>query len=171
MRECTFAQCMLGAEYQKYTTLAYTPRLGEYLDDLKMLRCKHKTHPKQAGNARDAQGRWESANAAAYPPGLNMLIATALYGLCRETRGGEVKTRTDGGGASTSFDDSPHSGHTRRVRFDHLSQVSRWDDRSGDQLSVRNRPLFTLPACRGIERTVPSKVTRVDEDESDRVLV
>ena len=77
-RTCTFAQCEWGAEYQKYTTLLYTPGLAPTLDAWNVGRCSHASHAMQAGGARDAQGTWGSRRSAAYPPRMNKALAQAI---------------------------------------------------------------------------------------------
>ena len=77
-RSCTFAQCEWGAEYQKYTTLLYTPGLAPTLDAWNVGRCSHASHAMQAGGARDAQGTWGSRRSAAYPPRMNKALAQAI---------------------------------------------------------------------------------------------
>ena len=74
----TFPQCELGAPWQKDTTLMFSPGLARWLDPLGGLVCSHKSHAKQIGGARNAQGNWVSAESAAYPPQLNLYLATAL---------------------------------------------------------------------------------------------
>ena len=45
MKSCTFAYCRLGAPYQKYTTILYTPELSSVLDGLNSsdFQCNHPT--------------------------------------------------------------------------------------------------------------------------------
>ena len=77
-RLCTFAQCMLGSEFQKYTTFMYTPGLATWLDPWSALRCTHSSHPKIAGGTQDAEGTWASRPAAAYPGAMNDAVAECL---------------------------------------------------------------------------------------------
>ena len=78
-RLCTFPQCMLGAEWQKYTTLCYSPALAPWLDSWHNHRCTHSSHPKVAGGVQDAEGRWPSSGSSAYPPAMNKAVAQILY--------------------------------------------------------------------------------------------
>ena len=91
-RFCTFAQCMFGAEYQKYTTLMYSPGLAASLDSLDRHRCTHESHPKMAGGFTDGDGQWDSRRAAAYPPAFCSLIARRL----RNLRFGEAAASDSG---------------------------------------------------------------------------
>ena len=43
-------------QYQKYTTLMYSPGLAPLLDSLDRLRCTHKTHASQVGGVRSDNG-------------------------------------------------------------------------------------------------------------------
>ena len=74
-RMCTFAQCMFGSPFQKYTTLMYSVGLAPILDGLDKWRCTHSTHPKQVGGEQDEYGEWISSRAAAYPPEFNLFVA------------------------------------------------------------------------------------------------
>ena len=53
----TFAQCMLGAQHQNYTTLMYTAGLDAAFSHLDELRCIHKEHAEQVGGVT-ASGEW-----------------------------------------------------------------------------------------------------------------
>ena len=59
MEKCTFAYCRLGKEFQKYTTIFYTPELGPVLDALNTAdyQCNHPrcTHSARI-RGRDANG-------------------------------------------------------------------------------------------------------------------
>lgn len=74
-QQCTFAQCRMGAPYQKYTTLMYTPTLAPWLHDWNSLRCLHSNHKRAAGGARDSAGVWSSRRTAAYPVEMNKRLA------------------------------------------------------------------------------------------------
>ena len=76
--KCTFAQCMFGAEFQKYTTLAYSKGLSPLLDSLNRLRCTHTTHKGLSGGTRESDGTWTSSRAAAYPPDFNLFLARSI---------------------------------------------------------------------------------------------
>ena len=79
----TFAYCRLTKEpeYQKYTTLGYTPDAAPLLDELDGpdFKCNHErgTHSKRAGG-RNASGEFISGAAAAYPGELNARLADAF---------------------------------------------------------------------------------------------
>ena len=77
----TFAYCRLGSEYQKYTTLYYSPEAGSVLDALDGpdYKCNHPrgTHGKRAGG-RGPDGKFVSADAAAYPEPLNVILSRAF---------------------------------------------------------------------------------------------
>ena len=84
-RTCTFAQCMFGAPFQKYTTLMYSAGLAPLLDPLDRWRCTHSTHAEQVGGDKDENGEWLSARAAAYPR--QGLHATAGRSACQGSPG------------------------------------------------------------------------------------
>ena len=77
----TFAYCRLGSEYQKYTTLYYTPEAAPVLSQLNKpeFACNHPigSHASRAGG-RGPDGEFISSRSAAYPARLNALIAQAL---------------------------------------------------------------------------------------------
>ena len=83
----TFAQCMFGADVQKYTTLLFTAGLAPMLRPLHQMVCSHSpgTHA-MAGGAQRADGTWNSAPAAAYPADFNLFVSDAFvtYILGRE---------------------------------------------------------------------------------------
>ena len=75
--ECTFAQCRFDGEYQKYTTLMYSPGF-ESLSQFNELKCNHRkgpngepAHKKIAGGERK-DGKFTSHDSAAYPPMFNL---------------------------------------------------------------------------------------------------
>eukprot|EP00966_Prymnesium_polylepis_P113261 2619279-Prymnesium_polylepis.1 len=70
--------CMLGSDFQKYTTLMFSPGLSPSLSRLNQHRCVHSSHSRQAGGFEGKDGRWISASAAAYPPEFSSLIARML---------------------------------------------------------------------------------------------
>ena len=76
----TFAQCMLGASSQKYTTFWYSSGLSPQLNSLKRLICTHPrdAHATVAGGVQGQDGKWNSAATAAYPAELNLFIADAI---------------------------------------------------------------------------------------------
>ena len=75
----TFAQCMFGADVQKYTTLLFTPGLAPMLRPLHQMVCSHTpgTHT-MAGGAQREDGTWNSAPAAAYPADFNLFMCDAI---------------------------------------------------------------------------------------------
>jgi hypothetical protein len=80
-RSVTFPQCALGGAFQKWTTLLYSVGLEPSLRSLGELRCDHARHPRQASGLED--GKWKSADAAAYPAEMNALLAHAFARLLR----------------------------------------------------------------------------------------
>ena len=77
-RAATFPQCAFGADWQKFTTLVYSPGLEKWLGPLTNLRCPHSSHAKAAGGTRKDDGSWSSLEAAAYPADMNYYIASAI---------------------------------------------------------------------------------------------
>jgi len=75
----TFPMCHFSADWQKYTSLLFTPGLQRFLE-LDGLRCTHQSHNKRAGGAIE-NGKWNSAAAAAYPREFNIYLAQAFYHL------------------------------------------------------------------------------------------
>ena len=79
--KATFAYCRLGSDYQKYTTLSYTPEAASVLDVLNEpdFQCNHQrgTHARRAGG-RGRDGEFVSAEAAAYPERLCNVLAEAF---------------------------------------------------------------------------------------------
>ena len=76
----TFAQCMFGANVQKYTTLLFTAGLAPMLRPLHQMVCSHApgTHTMAGGAQRD-DGSWNSASSAAYPTDFNTFVCDALF--------------------------------------------------------------------------------------------
>ena len=77
LRFVTFAQCVLSAHIQKYTTIAYLGEVGKVLRQLDRLECPHIDHAKRA-SGRDTEGNWRSKEHSAWPPRLNAIIAYAI---------------------------------------------------------------------------------------------
>ena len=75
-RTVTFPQCALGGAFQKFTTLLFSVDLERHFSYLGDLRCTHERHAKQA-RGRDPDGKWRSAEAAAYPSAMNALLVEA----------------------------------------------------------------------------------------------
>jgi hypothetical protein len=75
----TFAQCSLGGDFKKITTLMTAGPRARQLRGLNGLRCVHGKgeHARVAGG-RDAQGRSEAAASGAYPVGMTAFCAWAL---------------------------------------------------------------------------------------------
>lgn len=77
----TFAQCMLGAASQKYTTLWFTAGLAPALRPLRQLVCSHApgTHTAPAGGLKNEHTSvWNSTLSASYPPDFNLFITDAV---------------------------------------------------------------------------------------------
>ena len=70
----TFPQCALSGDYQKWTSLLYSSDLHRLMEPLGHLRCTHTRHRKQAAGLDD-EGKWRSADAAAYPAEMNARLA------------------------------------------------------------------------------------------------
>ena len=73
----TFPQCALGGDFQKWTTLWFSAGLRDRLRRLSACTCRHVTH-RDVARGRGLQGRWHSAEAAAYPAQMNQVIADAI---------------------------------------------------------------------------------------------
>lgn len=84
MKSCTFAYCRLGSRNQKYTTILYTPELGEVLDSLNEPRyqCNHERGWHVGVRGREADGSFASKRAAAYPVELCRILARAFTRAC-----------------------------------------------------------------------------------------
>ena len=76
-RTATFPLCHFGADWQKFTTLMFTPGLQRLLE-LDGILCSHQTHKQRAGGAIQ-DGKWVSAAAAAYPREFNIYLAQTFY--------------------------------------------------------------------------------------------
>ena len=80
-RRHTFAQCApaIGGKAQKYTTIAATGALRSELTELDSCRCEHggRGHAERLEGV-DASGRSRATAAAAYPRGLNIILAGAI---------------------------------------------------------------------------------------------
>ena len=85
-RYATFPMCSFGVDYEKPTTIMYTPGLAQHLQDLNLLKCEHNhQHSGKAGGVK-SHGVWNSAAAAAYPAELNLWIAQAIAHLATAHR-------------------------------------------------------------------------------------
>ena len=81
LKQATFAGCMLGGAYQKYTTLAYTPDASPFLDPLDgpAFKCAHQdNHSKVAGGRAPGRNSFLSEESAAYPDKLNMVLSRSF---------------------------------------------------------------------------------------------
>ena len=89
LERATFAQCMFGAPYPKYTTLWFSAGLAQQLQGLNRLLCTHApgTHEAVSGGVQRADGTWNSADAAAYPADFNLYVSEAILArlVARET--------------------------------------------------------------------------------------
>ena len=77
-RFATFAMCAFGVDYEKPTTLMFTPRLAAGLQDLDLLQCTHGGRHRGSAGGLKENGVWNSAAAAAYPAELNLLLAQSM---------------------------------------------------------------------------------------------
>ena len=146
---CTFAQCMFGAEFQKYTTLAYSKGLSPLLVSLDRLRCTHTTHKGVSGGTRGQDGTWTSARAAAYPPDFNLFLARSF----RDARfGSTIGEEQPAGGARPSSPD--HEDNARRDVGDTEDAEARFEDvADGAATAPPSSPQATAPPA----RTVPAE--------------
>ena len=82
MKTATFAYCRISSlMQQKYTTLVYTADASVILDDLNrpQFQCNHpRGSHNPVGGVRDADDKFTSARAAAYPTALNEKLADAF---------------------------------------------------------------------------------------------
>ena len=83
LQSATFAQCMFGADTQKYTTFWFTPGLSDCMQPLGNLACSHApgSHAAGAGGLQHDDGTWNSAATAAYPADLNLFLAENFLSL------------------------------------------------------------------------------------------
>ena len=102
VESATFAQCMFGADTQKYTTFWFTPGLSTHMRPLLNLACSHApgAHASNAGGVQLGDGSWNSAATASYPADLNLFIAESLLAL-------RVAQETDVPDAPTSATNPP----------------------------------------------------------------
>jgi hypothetical protein len=104
----TFAQCMLGAQGRKYTTILASQSMARHLTHLHGLCCPgsgwHTKHVRAFGS--DEFGGSRAARAAAYPPSLNRLLAGAMALAAAAQRAGRAALRM-----GDTFG-SPRSGQT-----------------------------------------------------------
>ena len=74
------AQCALGGDYQKLTTLLYTPGMHCALSSLAAAVCTHAGQKHGAvAHGVDEDGGYESSKAAAYPAAFNRALALAIH--------------------------------------------------------------------------------------------
>jgi hypothetical protein len=100
---CTFAQCMLGGDSQKYTTLLYSPGLTPSLAPIDRLRCLHRDHRLPAGGAKGTDGAWDSWASSAYPADMNLLLARSVAGLSQPDAAPDVTAPATEAAASPAF--------------------------------------------------------------------
>ena len=89
-RLVTFPMCAFGAPWQKYTSIMYTPGLEHWMAPLAKLACTHSTHGRIAGGDVDARGKWNSAEAASYPPSFSYYLARCVASLLLTTKASDV---------------------------------------------------------------------------------
>ena len=155
-RTCTFAQCMFGAPFQKYTTLMYSAGLAPLLDPLDKWRCTHSTHAKQVGGEKDEHGEWLSARAAAYPPDFNMFIARGL----RDARfGNELDSK---------FDHTPN--RNLEIPDGQIEHAEDWMGEANDDAErlFNTLPLAHAPSTGGANRILPNTPTQPANDSTRR---
>jgi hypothetical protein len=155
-RTCTFAQCMFGAPFQKYTTLMYSTGLSPLLDPLDKWRCTHSTHSEQVGGDKDEHGEWISARSAAYPPDFNMFIARGL----RDARfGNELNDK---------FDHSPN--RNLDIVDGQTEHASDWMGEKHDDAERLSStlPFAHAPSTGGANRLMPNTPARPPADAARR---
>ena len=81
--QVTFPMCAFGSEWQKYTTLLFSPGFSTWFRPLAKLMCSHKVHGATAGGIKDDVSGWNSHAASAYPPAFNYFIARGIANLQR----------------------------------------------------------------------------------------
>ena len=87
----TFAQCQIGGDRQKYTTLLCSQKIYRELHKLENLVCDHKvgSHEPSGGIFTEGVG-WNSKLAAQYPQNLNKILAAALIPYVKPSRKSEA---------------------------------------------------------------------------------
>ena len=78
-----FCQCACGSEFQKRTSLLASARIKHLLGELERAQCSHPRHQSIAFGFDDA-GKAISAKAAAYPAGMNAMLAGITVAWLRE---------------------------------------------------------------------------------------
>ena len=103
-KSITFAQCIYGSPYQKYTSILISPDLLPALQHMSAMCCNHEKGAHQVIAGRDNNGKWESHKAAAYPAALCNTLAAALpirnngnFDHNDNTQNTETGPRPDGG--------------------------------------------------------------------------
>ena len=81
--QVTFPMCAFGSEWQKYTTLLFSPGFSTWFRPLAKLMCSHKVHGATAGGIKDDASGWNSHATSAYPPAFNYFIARGIANLQR----------------------------------------------------------------------------------------
>ena len=76
----TFPMCAFGAQWQKYTTLMFTPGFAAWFRPIARLGCEHVSHEQLAGGSKNESG-WNSAATAAYPGNFNFYVAQGVASL------------------------------------------------------------------------------------------
>ena len=75
-----FSQCMIGAPWQKRTTILYSPSFEDWMGPLRKLQCNHSSHARPAGG-EVIDGEWNSKETSAYPAEMNLYLAKAIASL------------------------------------------------------------------------------------------
>ena len=91
----TFAMCMLGSPWQKYTSLLFSPDLAPSLSYLSKLCCSHTKGEHQLLAGKTDTGEWLSTKAAAYPPKLCQALAGALPPLSSLPENEQINKQTE----------------------------------------------------------------------------
>ena len=72
-----FAQCGLGGDFQKFTTLMFPADMTRPMEQFKLIACDHNSH-RAVAYGQELDGTFRSARSAHYPPAMNMLLADVL---------------------------------------------------------------------------------------------
>ena len=181
-----FPQCALGGAAQKWTTLLYSPTLAT-LAGLGELRCYHRRDEHiVVGRGRDADGAWVTAKLAAYPTGMNRVVADALDGAVPADEPAAEATPAVLGdtemdrGADTAAVGEAASETVVESRLAHVSQTA-LDDRlahvsqiGADRQAAAGRAFAKHEACLWVSADaadttegVPCTVAEVHYDDGD----
>ena len=95
-KRLTFAQCEFGSIWQKYTTIAISPDLMASLGHLSKMCCSHVKGEHEVLAGKDADGKWISRSASAYPPKLCKALAAGLPPIEQRQEDSDMPPRDSG---------------------------------------------------------------------------